>query len=337
MLWYIGGERSLVLEQVEQEIQQNGQYTCPNCGHVNHAAAPIFIDFTDQQKAMVYVPEFLAYRALAVQAELLMNLSQEVSLSAQAYYTNAQTVVGTQNLSQSNTQVQFDTALNSSAKPEPVKSVEAPIIAPIPKTLQNSVLESAELAQELAESPTQVIKPKAKRSKSQITSVKTTTSSLDALIDTALEDQTAINDLKQDDFNSRVTDVKEREKALEEKRNPRDLPNLEAKPEDIQVSKENNAQKTMISMVEPEEMLDQNKQEQTRRLYAQNIKRFDAKLADQKNKYINVTDGNVELAVKLSERRVESWINETLDVRIQLHRELQLGAPCLTLFTLKDG
>ena len=337
VLWYIGGDIDLILKQIDQEIDQIAQYSCPD-GQVVNGIAPLFIDCIDQQQAIIYVPELLAYKSLSIQAELLLLLSREASVEPKSYYTQTEVIVGKQGLSQLGSKVEQSTAIGQGPNVDLSKVSEAPVIAPMPKALQTPILEAAELAQELAESPTQVIKHKSKRSRSNVSHSKANTSSLDALIDTALEDHTAVNDLRQEEFNSQVTDVKERESHAQATQSNRGLPKLQAKPdEESEAQEDKEINKTVISLVEPEEMQDNGPKEQTRRLYAQNMKRFDVKLADQQNKYINVVDGQVELAIKVAERRAESWINEDLDVRIQLHRELQLGAPCLTLFTLKDG
>ena len=345
-LWYIGCQQDVDPTQIQYELEQSNLHTCTQCGQQTRFLVPVLIDHLHQHKASIFVPQPLAYKALSIQSELLSYLSHEATVQAQQYYSQAEIVIVQQALATPVTHAEIDQKSTHSAlghtkndlDKEIGKTKEAPVIAPIPQALQNSVLESAELAQELAESPTQVIKPKSKHSVSKVEQEIAKTSPLDALIDTALEDHTVISDLEKVDFNTQPTDVKERKETIPKKQSTRSLPPLQAKPSD-ELNKQDNEQnqKTMISLVEPEEMLNVNHKEPTKRLYAQNMKRFDEQMANQHNKYINVIDGQVELAIKIDERRVDRWINEDLDIRIQLHRELQLGAPCLTIFTTKDG
>ncbi len=316
-IWYIDARHLSALQRLEVGLENLVQYACKPSKALEGGATAVWIDCPEQEIGLIAIPKSLAYRALSLQADLMKKIANEESLSAKSYYHTPELVVGDHSLAARLEALSSDYRIN--ARPDPTPHPRAPKIGGLPQRLQAPQTVQNELAQELAESQTQVIRGKREESGRGATGeVKITSgvSALDALIDSALDhtqDLTSIAPQK-------VSESAERSQSTT-------------------VSKTANIEATAVTDSTPVEDLSAQKkpQEPTKLLYAQNMKQFDTEAAQGDDHYIRITDGSIELASKVDERRAESWITDDLDIRVQLHRELQLGAPCIVLFTLKDG
>ena len=341
--WYIKVDQAQALVFLKHGLEKSNSYTCLNCNHTQAFATATLLDIPQEKKLVVAIAESLSFNALAYQGNLLQKLAMEAEVNGQDYYHNAQIIIGNQALKAC--LKQYNLALTFAF--EDGITNQAPVIHSLPSRLQSSTMaDNMEFVQELAESQTQVIKPK---NKTNIHTEVTKTGKLDALIDSALDDSTAVTEKKDShrgskkelSNNNSIASVNSDRTSTDPSEKPRELPQLkplaEADPkQDL---------KTVISDYTPDLEIEelsptsQSKEptEPTKLLYAQNMKQFDQSLAKGASKYLNIIDGVVEFAAKIDEKRAESWISDQLDVRMQLHRDVQLGAPCLTIFTLKDG
>jgi hypothetical protein len=323
--WFIDAGDSRVLSSLQNGMERQWSRTCIKCSHTTNGLYAVLVDLPKDQALLVCIPESLAFQALYLQGQLLQALSAEGQVKTKAYFHQPEIIIGDDALSARLNKPSSSYPLNIQSS-RSLKS-QAPVIAPIPESLQGTSVDALELSQELAESPTQVIRPKTNNKDATHSQLSTKTGSLDALIDSALEDQTSVNDKVEIQKNA----VKEQASSIV----------IASSRESVSSVKEDKSAKqneqTAISVLTPTDEPEPDPKEPTRLLYAQNMKRFDPALAEGRLRYINVIDGSVELSAKIDERHAENWITDQLDVRIQLHRELQLGAPCITLFTVQDG
>ena len=321
--WLIDPKTRSARIELERGLEDLAHGQCDQCSTQHKGPAPVIIHCSKEERAYIAIPESLSYMALSLQGELLTLLSTEAQVKAASYFHQAELIIGTQSLRDRLIELSasYDFKMATSATPLP----KAPKISELPQGLKSkNDIEQQELLQELAESQTQVIRDQSGASQlnTEVSQSKSM-SGLDALIDSALDQSHSAPAPRAPAKLIETT----QEFHIQE---PKSLANSPAKE----------SRETVVTDHAPIQHLEEvsvRSKEPTKLLYAQNMKQFDHELAKGSTRYMSVVDGTVELSHKIDEKRAESWISDELDVRIQLHRELQLGAPCLTLFTLKDG
>ena len=320
--WFIDLSDPNALKELDRGLEKIASGRCEKSSSEFFGPAAVLIHCSKEKQAIIAIPESLRYMALALQGELISQVSAEPKIPARSYLHTPEVIVGDKRLSERLIAISPTYRLKNRHEPTPLP--KAPQIGELPASLKaqdNSM--QLELLQELAESQTQVIRGEKSAQNEQTPSTHPVlTGGLDALIDSAL-DQT------------QNSTQREQNKQVEHTQEFHIQEPVSAKTTSITENKE-----TVITDHAPikhfEEAQRKNN-EPTKLLYAQNMKRFDDELAKGSDRYMRVTDGNVEVSVKIDEQRADDWVADELDIRLQLHRELQFGAPCLTLFTLKDG
>ena len=319
---------------------------CEACGAEGRAEAPLTVHLPGERRLIVALPEHDRYRALEALAEQLALLSARESVPARQYFAQAELAVGAEALA----------AALEGVRPAAGSATQ---VTPLP----------AEGARGLGASLTPPGPGRAAPSLSPLSALASPApaSSLDALLDAALDDPTGVFDLgraaapaaapaaaltpKPALASTPALTPKPALAPLKRPTHPAEAPTVilqttpapqppapaavmsysalqEASSGDATRSSDDTDIADIAAAADPAS---------TQLLYSSTMRRFDADLAGEGRTYLKLNGEVIEAAAQLDERQAEGWMSVDLDVRVQLHLVDGGAAPALTLFSSLNG